>query len=1529
MSEATIDSLKLEVNSSASGASQGLDALTKSLNKLQRATGKGLGLTAVVQELQTANKGINSSLDGLNKAVDMLTKLGSVKISASIGNQIKSISDALKSADFTGSSAKMQELATALAPLQQMGKSNLSSYVTQLRKLPDVMKELNKLDMSAVFAKMQELATAIKPLGNEMQKIASGFSAFPAKLQKLVANTDRLTTSNNRASTSYINLYAKIRMAYYAVSRISRVVSGWITLSNDYIETMNLFTVSMGKYAESAYNYAQKVSDTMGIDPKDWLQTQGVFMTLVKGFGVVGDRANVMSQQLTQLGYDISSFFNISVEDAMTKLQSGISGELEPLRRIGYDLSQAKLEAVALSLGIDKAVSSMTQAEKAELRYYAIMTQVTDAHGDMARTLNAPANQLRILGAQVTQLGRSLGNIFIPIVNNMLPTAIAIVRVLREAVAELMSVFGIELADVDFGTSNVVSDLQDAQDEVKKLKSYTMGIDELNIINADVESDVDNLGSGFDYDLPTYDFLGDVVSTKIEEIMEKLRPSVEWLRDNFDVIAGYVTAVGTGLLAWKFEKGFTNMVDAIRTGGLNKVRMGLTIEVIGITLAYSGSYNIGYDGPSLANILQTAIGDALAVGGSLLIFGTGPLGWTIGLGIALVTTITGITIGANDKAIAEDMKKRFGEIILSNEEITTLVTAVLNNDWYSNVQLYLSVQADLDDLRTQLESKVSALNRYGWKVRLGIELSESEMMGYEEAITEYIDAANKYISDRGYAISLGVTATLNEGDVVNSILASNSAITKLLSDDMAGLGSELQSYLNEAFSDGVLTIDEQKVIDSLTNQINNVLAIVSQSEFEAKLDFIDLKYGTSELSQESWEAYMAELQATADQMKVAAEETVTNTLSNLRANINIAEYYLAQDPNNEEWKTALEDARKAYQLYMDSNPMELECNNIDFIVNDQIYNHFAAMFDEELAKAKPLMGLTVEDAFNESFMFGVKDPDDIFDQPLESLMNNFQNYWVYKFKGLDISTVTKKNLMSKIEDCVPKLKDLKKALNDAWDAGDAISQEIKDGLTNIYTFQAMSDDITEQMEGITYLMGYELSQSPGFYEMLTKADNLGWFLNEELALGIKSSLSFVEDASGEIIKVFKDGVEVATLDVTPDLVENMKNLGVNLSEGLYEGLDAKMEEDKPWYKKTWSAICDWFKDLFGIHSPSTVFKEYGGYLSEGLFIGIGDGLGDIGKWVKTNVVEPFNRAMDGALTFAVNVKNNSVEWWNNVKSWWSSKVGSVADFTTNVSNNASTWWTNVKTWWSNVVGEGKNFTTSVTNNANTWWTNVKTWWSGVVGSVSGFSTTVLNHSSTWWENVKAWWGSKVGSVGEFVTNVKDTSYTWWTNVKTWWNSDSKTGVDLKVNAVKGWTSTLKAALGIPDSFSLGFHLPRIRVTWGEKEVLGFKISYPNGFETYAQGGFPDVGQMFVAREAGPELVGTIGNKNAVVNNDQIVESVSAGVYQAVLAALGGNNEDEGNTNIVINLDGEKIYENQQKIARGRGYNLGMGAFSFG
>jgi hypothetical protein len=393
-----------------------------------------------------------------------------------------------------------------------------------------------------------------------LDKVTGEMGKLSSQMDKIKKINIGLSATNTKSAKSFTLFGAKALASAFSLRKVTDAVSSWIKESNDYVEDLNLFTVSMGEYANAAQKYAETVGEAMGIDPSTWMRNQGVFMTLATGFGVVSDRAATMSKQLTQLGYDISSFFNVKVEDAMQRLQSGISGELEPLRRLGYDLSQAKLEATALSLGIDKAVSSMTQAEKAQLRYYAIMTQVTTAHGDMARTLNAPANQLRIFKAQLEQAARASGNVFIPVLNALLPYAIAAVKVVRDLANELAKLAGFTLPEVDYsGLSSVsggASDASDALDEAtksaNKLKKTLLGIDELNVLS-DTSSESSSSGAGagaFDFELPTYDFMGDITDN-IDEAYKTMKKILSPLKKIVKKLWEYkeIVLLGAGIVA--------------------------------------------------------------------------------------------------------------------------------------------------------------------------------------------------------------------------------------------------------------------------------------------------------------------------------------------------------------------------------------------------------------------------------------------------------------------------------------------------------------------------------------------------------------------------------------------------------------------------------------------------------------------------------------------------------------------------------------------------------------------------------------------------------------------------------------------------------------------------------------------------------------------------------------------------------------------------------------------------------------------
>jgi hypothetical protein len=564
-----IQGLEFQIVNDSTQAVAGLQNLINTLNRLKTATNGGAtGLSKTAQgirELSNSLKGLNSGdasqkITRLTNALTALSQVGNVKISSSIANQLTAINTALAGLKWTDGD-KLTSLANGLRPLSELGKANMTTFINQLSKLPKVIEDLEAADIDKFTQQMTALATAMKPFADEMQKVSNGFSAFPSKIQKLITSTEKYNASARKATSTtgqFTSGLKALNVAAVAITfrKIGHFIAQAVTESNKYQEDLNLFTVALGQYAAEAQNYAEKVSDVMGIDPAQWLRNQGVFNTLLTGFGDTAERAQLMSQNLTQLGYDISSFFNISIEDAMQKLQSGISGELEPLRRLGYDLSQARLEQTALNLGIKESVANMTQAEKAELRYYAIMTQVTTAQGDMARTLEAPANQLRILQAQLTQAARAIGNIFIPALNAILPYAIAVVQVIREIANALANLAGFKLTEVDYsgvnsaavGAGSLADNLDDAAGAAKKLKQYTAGFDELNVFapNTGSGSGAGAGGAGgFDFDLPTYDFLGDAVQTRIGEIQKMIEDT---LAEITTIVSGFMLAVGAILV---------------------------------------------------------------------------------------------------------------------------------------------------------------------------------------------------------------------------------------------------------------------------------------------------------------------------------------------------------------------------------------------------------------------------------------------------------------------------------------------------------------------------------------------------------------------------------------------------------------------------------------------------------------------------------------------------------------------------------------------------------------------------------------------------------------------------------------------------------------------------------------------------------------------------------------------------------------------------------------------------------------------
>lgn len=658
--------IEFQIVNDSSAASAGVEQLAKKLAALKSSiSGSTTALSKVASGISAIKNAVNNMNTGdfaskMNRISDSLSRLknqtDSLKISSSIGNQLTAISQAVDSLpDAPGD--KLKNLAEGLQPLSTLGKSNMTTFINQLKKLPEVIQELKKADIGKFTQQMKDLASAMKPFADEMNKVASGFSAFPSKIQKLINSTEEYNNAVGKA-TNKTSAWEKAikKLSFAAIYRAAvKLISNSINSASEYIETLDMFNRSLGEYAEEEKKYADKVQDTLGVDAAQWMANQGVLNTIISGFGVAGDKAAFMSRNLTQLTYDLQSVYGkdmgTTLEEMGQKVRSAISGELEPLRNLGFDLSVAKLQEEALALGITKKVSAMNQAEKAELRYYAAMTQVTMVHGNFAETLNQPANMLRVLRAQIERCARAIGNLFIPILTKVLPIAIAVADGLRQIISAIAGLFGVTLNTPDWnasignatsGTEDIADNMGSAVESAKELKRYLAPFDELNVL-PDQSSGSGGSGSGaglgtgsgdLGIELPGYDFLKNAVTTQIDEWKKKLEPLVTFVKDNLKEILELIATIGIALLAWKLSNDFLDGIMALKTLGKNGLSIPLTIAAgviltaTGLTIEFSGikdaiekklnSFNFGeiilggLTGTAGAGLLGKGIGQFIA-----------------------------------------------------------------------------------------------------------------------------------------------------------------------------------------------------------------------------------------------------------------------------------------------------------------------------------------------------------------------------------------------------------------------------------------------------------------------------------------------------------------------------------------------------------------------------------------------------------------------------------------------------------------------------------------------------------------------------------------------------------------------------------------------------------------------------------------------------------------------------------------------------------------------------------------------------
>lgn len=715
MADVDITSLSVEISAESQGAELNIDKLATAISNLRT---KG-NVTKVVNSLDKLARSIatlkqaSAGMSGLDKITSFLNGLSNVNPTASaksintVVNAIKKIPAAvsgLNGVDFYSMSGSITQLTNALAPLSILDASNLKalgSAFNAIGKVPDLTEKLKATDLDSFASSCQKISAALTPLASQLDKVGNAFAKLPPQLNKVVTQANRVTAANEKQRKSYLSLsnqmngFMRNMAKLVSLKAIADYLGDAVAKFNDFYEATDLFHNAMGNLSGEADTLISKMQGLLGVDPTKAMTYMATIQSLGTSFGLTSDKAYILSKNLTQLAYDEGSYWNKDVAETFTAMSSAISGEIEPIRRLGIDLSQARLQQELLALGFNKQVSSLSQADKAVLRYIAIMKQTANVQGNLAQTIQSPANQIKILKAQLDMLAKSVGSLLYPAMKSILPPLIAAVQLIREFVQWVAKLMGVKVVFTDFTKSaDSVGGIGDAMDDTadstkkaaKALKDYTMDFDELNIIDPTQGSSGSGSGASAGSILGDVDLSGyDMFKQYNEEFAKQIDAIKQKIKDMLPII-GAVTAA---LALWKIVDFLTDVATAIsKMTDLQKLALSIATVVIEASLVFS--FAKGY--ASTGNPLELLGEVVSAAFGSFVLWRTmGADGITLGMGIAFVASLAGLTyalgtgeanLGDASTWIQAALTTAFGSItgitLLTNLGVATGTAATLS-----------------------------------------------------------------------------------------------------------------------------------------------------------------------------------------------------------------------------------------------------------------------------------------------------------------------------------------------------------------------------------------------------------------------------------------------------------------------------------------------------------------------------------------------------------------------------------------------------------------------------------------------------------------------------------------------------------------------------------------------------------------------------------------------------------------------------------------------------------------------------------
>lgn len=550
MADIDIDNLQIKISADANKASSALNKLANSLTNFQRSlsidTSKLTSISNSIQSIANAANSMNTSgIKNISTLTNSINRMGKIDTSG-----LSRISSALKtfSADMAGTKVDgVGDIANIASSISRLGGVASGRAITNIPLLAKNLKQL-----FTTLSTTPNVSENIIRMTNALAGLASTGAASGRAANSLGRNLNTYTASAKIATKSTFSLaaaFGKFYATYFLVIRGIKSLWKSIEGTTDYIEAFNYYTVAFNKVGkewgkdfekfgyDNAEDYAQSFGNrvnellgkmsglkvdvdgglisesgmkNLGLNLQEITQYASQLASITNSLGQTGEVTTAISKSMTMLAGDISSLFNVDFSTVATNLQSGLIGQSRALYKYGIDITNATLQTYAYKYGIEKAVSEMSQAEKQQLRLLAILDQSKVSWGDLANTINSPSNMIRQFTNNVKEAGMVLGQLFIPVLQKVLPVINGVVIAIKRLLVSVANLLGIKIDFSSFGqgVSGYNEDLEDTADALDKVgtsaKNAQSGIrafDKLKVISTPKSSGSGSGAGGAGIDL--------------------------------------------------------------------------------------------------------------------------------------------------------------------------------------------------------------------------------------------------------------------------------------------------------------------------------------------------------------------------------------------------------------------------------------------------------------------------------------------------------------------------------------------------------------------------------------------------------------------------------------------------------------------------------------------------------------------------------------------------------------------------------------------------------------------------------------------------------------------------------------------------------------------------------------------------------------------------------------------------------------------------------------------------------------------